>query len=241
MIYPDYDSHLNYLELCIEYETNLPSNKIREWSHWFQVLKVIEESWSRNNGECDLNFLWYQWNNGNLFSASKKKTFKELQTIFNKLNISSTNRENMWMFVTINFNPQTITPSKQLKISKKIQEMKYWNYCDFVCEKHRENGIHHHTHFLIKTDDTSIYYTSKIVDKIFQILSGKKNGDLILNKAFIDVLGPCNKKKDFQEFKVYYNYVRGIKRSEKQKYINMDDTWRDENKIEKLYTLEKTT
>lgn len=238
MIYPKYDSKINYFELCVEYETLQHSNKNKEYYYWCEVLKVMEEYDCVKNTEEGINYHWYQWNNGNLYTASKKKLFKEIQSEFQKLNISSIDRDNMWAFITINFNPQEITPRKQLEISQKLLQMKYWTSCEMVLEKHRENGLHHHTHFLIKTDDKSIYYTSKIVDKIFQILSGKRNSKLVLNKAFIDVLGPCNKKKDFQPFQVYYEYIRGNKREEKLKYVALDDSWRQINNIEKIYIKE---
>lgn len=135
----------------------------------------------------------------------------------------------LWAFITVGFNEQTITPVKMANVSKKIANLKYFKECYYVLEKHRSNGIHHHTHFLVKLCKKE--YPTKLIGWIFGVAGMK---DVCLKKEFIDVLGPINSKKVYQPFDTYYNYIRGIKKEEKMPFVEMDRKWRDENKIDDL-------
>lgn len=221
MKFPEYNPDIDYFDLSIQYETTLVTNKNKDYHYWKEVLENINQ-----NRE-----FWYKWHMSNLCQQYKKTSFKEEMKSFEKINLNDTEKEDRWCFITIGFNEQTITPAKMLKVCEKVSKLKYFTECEYVLEKHRENGIHHHTHFLVKYEDK--LYLSKLIDWIFQT-SGIK--EVCLSKSFIDILGSINKKKHYEPFQVYYDYIRGIKREEKLKYVSMDKEWRKENNINDLFS-----
>lgn len=99
-----------------------------------------------------------------------------------------------------------------------------------MLEKHRENGIHHHTHFLVTFHDK--VYKSKLIDWIYQCKGVKQ---VCLNKNFIDILGPVNSKKPYQPYEKYDEYIKGNKKEDKRKYIEMDKKWRNENQVAHIF------
>ena len=121
-----------------------------------------------------------------------------------------------------------------LKASQNILQLKYFKTAHMVLEKHRENGIHHHTHYLVEFSEK--FPVSKVLGWIHQTRGVK---ELCLNKNFIDYLGPQNGKKPFQSYQLYWEYINGNKKMEKLQYIEQDIKWRRDNKIEALYTLVK--
>lgn len=173
------------------------------------------------------------------YFASDVMAYKKMTTIykdienFEKKLIGDKITEDHWAFITIGLNEQEVTPEKILKLSLDIQKMKYFKECNFVIERNRENGIHHHVHFLIKYFEKPVY--SKIIGWIYQVTQKKIHKGLVLQKNYIDYLGPENKKKLHQPFDVYYDYIRGIKKTEKLKYVALDKIWREENNLEHLY------
>lgn len=136
----------------------------------------------------------------------------------------------LWAFITVGFNEQTITTEKMAMVCRRISELKYFKTCTYVLEKHRENGIHHHTHFLVTFHDK--VYKSKLIDWIYQTKGVK---DVCLNKNFIDILGPINAKKIYQPYEKYIEYINGNKKDDKLKYCEMDRKWRNENQIAHLF------
>lgn len=134
-----------------------------------------------------------------------------------------------YAFITVGWNEQTITPKKMLSVSTNILNLKYFKSASMVLEKHRENGIHHHTHYLVEFVEK--YPMSKVIGWIYQTKGVK---ELCLNKSFIDYLGPQNRKKPYQTFELYSQYLIGNKKEAKLKYIRMDDLWRNENNIPHL-------
>lgn len=147
-------------------------------------------------------------------------------------NIMDENQNENWVFITIGWNEQEVTPKLMQKASANIASLKYFISVKYVLEKHRENGIHHHTHFLVKFNEK--LYKSKLIDWLYQTKGVKA---ICLGKNFIDIKGPLNKKKPYQTLELYENYVNGIKKDEKQKYIDLDKKWRAENSLEDLYEI----
>ena len=139
----------------------------------------------------------------------------------------------LWAFITVGFNEQTITPEKMAEVSKRIAHLKYFKSCQYVLEKHRENGTHHHTHFLVTFNEPQ--YKSKLLGWIYQIKGMK---DICLSKNFIDILGPCNPKKQFADYSVYEEYTFGNKKADKLKYVKLDKEWRKNNKIQDLFCVQ---
>lgn len=228
MKFPEYDNNKKYFELCVEYEVKT-CPKRQDYEYWSRVLNESNLTEAIKKWPSQ-NHFWYQWHNNNLFIEYKKTTFKEEYNEFTKLNVDQFDDTNNWAFITIGFNEQTITEKQMMDVSQRVGELKYFSSCEYVLEKHRENGIHHHTHFLVKFHQK--IYRSKLIDWIYQV-KGMKN--ICLQKTFIDVLGPINPKKQHQPFQVYHDYIRGNKREEKLKYVVLDDQWREKSGIKKLY------
>jgi len=124
-------------------------------------------------------------------------------------------------FVTIGFNEQTITPSKMKEVEQKLRQQSHWDSVECVHEKHRENGIHHHTHYLLKW--IGPMYKSKIIQYIYQIKGIKK---VVLSKAFIDV-----KMQDGVSYEDRLKYINGDKTQAKMKYVELDIEWRKLNNL----------
>lgn len=227
MNYPEYDSKISYRVTVLDYETKNNTHHQNDNGYWDAILSNLEASidsrWETPN------HFWHSWCNGNLYTDFKKKTFKEQKQLFNKLNLSCDDKESLWAFITVGFNEQTITPNKMHAVSIKVANLKYFTYCDYVLEKHRENGEHHHTHFLVKFDQK--YPPSKVIQWVYQTKGMK---EVCLNQTFVDYLGPGKANKPYQPFETYYNYVRGLKKESKLKYVAKDDVWREANMIPKL-------
>lgn len=94
------------------------------------------------------------------------------------------NDQPLYAFITVGWNEQTVTPKKMLAASQNILNLKYFSTAIMVLEKHRENGIHHHTHFLVEF--TEKYHISKLLGWIFQTRGVK---EICLKQNFIDYLG----------------------------------------------------
>jgi len=124
-------------------------------------------------------------------------------------------------FVTIGYNEQTINPAKMKEIEQKLRQQSHWSSVESVHEKHRENGIHHHTHFLIRWKGNM--YKSKIIQYIYQIKGIKK---YVLSKAFIDV-----KMQDGVSYEDRLKYIKGDKTESKLQYVEKDIEWRKINNL----------
>ena len=165
----------------------------------------------------------------NLAKGLKSKDLKEEMTAFKKLNSNGT--QPLYAMITVGWNEQTITPQKMLSASQNILNLKYFKTAFMVLEKYRENGIHHHTHYLVEFEEK--YPVSKVLGWIYQTRGVK---ELCLNKNFIDYLGPQNGKKPYQTYPDYFKYINGDKQQAKLKYCEDDKIWRAANGILDLYT-----
>lgn len=132
----------------------------------------------------------------------------------------------LWAFITIGFNEQTVTPQKMKSVSENVAGLKYFKECSYVLEKFRENGIHHHTHFLVKFHKKE--YKSKVIDWIFQTKGLK---EICLSKSFIDIKGPLNSQKGYQTYALYEQYILGNKQESKLPYCVKDEEWRKKNNL----------
>jgi len=124
-------------------------------------------------------------------------------------------------FVTIGYNEQTITPHKMKEIEQRLRQQSHWISVESVHEKHRENGIHHHTHFLIKWK--GYLCKAKIIQYIYQIKDIKK---VVLAKSFIDV-----KMQDDISYADRLKYIQGDKTASKMQYVRQDIEWRQLNNL----------
>jgi len=143
------------------------------------------------------------------------------------------NDQPLYAFITVGWNEQIVTPKTMLAASQNILNLKYFSTAIMVLEKHRENGIHHHTHFLVEF--TEKFHVSKLLGWIFQTRGVKA---ICLKQNFIDYLGPQNGKKPYQTYQVYHDYIHGKKKEAKLKYVEDDKIWRAENNIKDIYIKE---
>jgi hypothetical protein len=214
----------NYFKLFCDFEKKFSNHEYDKYTP--------EEVWGHGDRPLDHRF-FYECHITNMYKFTKMTDLKDEMKMYQDLNKKSTD-DFLWAFITIGWNEQTITPGKMLSASLKVQKLKYFTYCDFVLEKHRENGIHHHTHFLVKFSEK--FPPSKIIGWIFNT-NGVKEICRELN--FIDYLGPQKPKKHYEDFKVYYDYVRGAKKAAKMPFVDQDANWRLSNEIEDLYVREQ--
>jgi len=159
------------------------------------------------------------------------KTEDVAQTIHdlnqNKINYDV---QSNWAFITVGWNEQTVTPYKMATVSANISKFKHFSECNYVLEKHRENGVHHHTHFLVKL--SARYSASKLAQDIYKI---KGIREICLKSTFIDIKALWNKKSLCQPYAIYEDYIRGIKKAAKMPYVEQDRIWRKDNAFKDLY------
>jgi len=155
---------------------------------------------------------------------------QELEDLEKKIVQSITEKqsdEELWAFITIGFNEQTVTNKQMKYVSENVSRLPYFKTCQYVLEKHRENGIHHHTHFLVTFHKKE--FKSKLIDWIYQTKGIKT---ICQGKNFIDILGPLNKKKQYQTIELYQEYIKGNKKASKLPYVELDRIWRHENNLD---------
>lgn len=121
--------------------------------------------------------------------------------------------------VAVGFNHQEFTVKKGFEFIQAVLNLGCVLDGSFaVMENFRENGIHPHVHM-------KIYWSgqlnkSQIIQAIFRARHGKK---LVLGKNFIQFDNWIPETHD--------NYLNGIKKESKMKYVDMDREWRSKNSI----------
>lgn len=123
-------------------------------------------------------------------------------------------------FCTLNYNHQTWTIEKCLKILNKILSYDWVFKCRAVFEYHREGGLHPHMHLLITTD---VKYKKKVIEKLWAVKDIKK---VISDVNFISV-EPGQSHHD--------KYIMGDKKQDKLSYVAEDRLWREANNIPHLF------
>lgn len=127
--------------------------------------------------------------------------------------------------ITLNYDDTTITIPDIKKIQKQMCALPHWTDIRYVHEKHRETGIHHHTHYLVQFDlnDGKNYAKSKLIQYVYGMKDIKK---YIKEKNFIDV-----KTKDGTPYEAFQKYIDGDKRPSKMPFVELDKKWRLENNL----------
>lgn len=221
----DYDPEVDWIEAHLNWIAKHSNFRATSYKHSY--LEVMREVYQHS--KQSKNLLAFK------FYLDDKKCLKKTdaaEQLIDKLvqdQISGDDTSN-WAFITVGWNEQTVTPAKMAKVSENISKFKYFSECNYVLEKHRENGLHHHTHFLVRL--TAKYSASKLAQDIYKI---KGIRDICLKASFIDIKAPWNKKSMCQPHGIYYDYVRGIKKSSKMPYVALDQVWRKENSFKDLY------
>jgi len=149
---------------------------------------------------------------------------------------TSSEVKQFYCFLTINYNDQTNIDIKIMhRIAQQILGQKNVLTAKYVHEKHRkEEGIHHHTHFLITTE--KYISAGDMIDPIFKI-SAIKN--YVGSRNFIDCVVAHARKNNAHAYADYEKYINGDKKEEKMKYIILDRAWRIETGYEHQYEYKK--
>lgn len=230
--------------IILKHETLFSDNQnffLKQYSwtvnDWRECLQMMHDTWRRqffktqDKKKCLKNLIEWWYLSDLKKSQKKDEIHLQIAQDIKKLNVLSPDEN--WAFITIGWNEQTITPQSMLTVSQRIAELKYFNSVQFVLEKHRENGIHHHTHFLVKLNDSDQkIFKSKLIDWLYQTRGMRA---ICLGKNFIDILGPLNKKKPHGTLDEYEKYIRGEKKEEKLKYVELDKIWRKKNNFRDIY------
>lgn len=228
LIYPPFDHHVEYSKLNLEYDLRHGVETLTKLIIDKETIIAIHQDQQASrisDGNTRLDYLDFCCN---LKRNYVKNSLSDMLLNFNKINSSSSQR--LYAFITVGWNEQIITPQKMLIASQNILKLKYFKTAYMVLEKHRENGEHHHTHYLVEFGEK--FPISKIIGWIHQTRQVK---ELCLNKNFIDYLGPQNGKKPFQSYEKYFEYIHGNKKNEKLKYCADDKKWRVEHGILDIY------
>lgn len=125
--------------------------------------------------------------------------------------------------ITLNYDDTKITIPDIKKIQKQMCALPHWEDIRYVHEKHRECGIHHHTHYLVQFEINDQNYKSKFIDHIWA-MKGIKN--FMSDKQKIDV-----KMKDGTPYEAFMKYIEGDKKPSKMPFVELDKKWRLENNL----------
>lgn len=127
-----------------------------------------------------------------------------------------------WAFVTLGFDDRVVKPIDMRNLCERMK--KTYDLVTYVHELHRKDDSgkvvkHHHTHYLIRTDQAK----STIVKKIWGFAGIKK---IMANQEKIDV-------KNYKDgpYERYEKYISGDKVHEKLECVELDKKWRLENNL----------
>lgn len=251
-----YDNGIDYFDMALQYEkasdpnfkdevlyqinSRLGKNKIHRGAEGGTVY-VVEEKGQQLSDDAQNKF-WYDWVNSILKrnNRRKKMDMKQMTLMFTKLN-STEPEQTIWCFMTLGFDDEKIACGVYEDHLRRLQRLCYTvshlvyekgaiRKVEYVLEKHRVTGIHHHAHFLF-TFNTKVP-PSTMINKMYD---AGGVAEYVGDKNFVDYLGPQKPKKPHGDFLTYFNYVRGDKREEKLSFVLADREWRDKNNISHLY------
>lgn len=228
LIYPPFDPHVEYSKLNLEYDIRYGVETLTKLIIDKETIIAIHQDQQASRIQAGNKRLDYLDFCCNLKRNFVKNSLSDMLLCFNKINVSGS--QHLYAFITVGWNEQTVTPQKMLSASQNILNLKYFKTAYMVLEKHRENGIHHHTHYLVEFGEK--FPVSKIIGWIHQTRGVK---DLCLNKNFIDYLGPQNGNKPYQTYQIYSQYINGDKQEKKLRYCADDKKWRAQHGILDLY------
>lgn len=222
-----YDETINYSELVVDFAKR-HKFFIDNPEYDVDTLRTVAHIQKGNNFPgVDKNRFWHYWYKGQLLIQARIDYNKRL--IASLIDAPRTE----YMFITIGFDDKTdIDYPKMQRFADKVCHLnadKFVKKADFVLEKHRatHNGeiyIHHHAHFLIIVDEH--LRKSKIIELVYKIANIKR---YVKGKEFIDIKTPnaTEFSKRAQPYSVLYNYVKGVKATEKSECLARDKAWRE--------------
>lgn len=221
-----YEKGVNYFKKFIESEESLRK-------HEYQLYPV-DKVWMENKRDKpDDHNLYYLLYCRNLIAmrTNRNKTIKDDLLMMDKLNSNRPVEDFYWAFITLNFDDSNNPSIKQIltAVSKTLEKPFFINVIAVV-ERHRQDGIHLHSHFLVKFPKK--ISPTRVIDGIYALRSVQA---VLREKNFIDYLGPQKPDKYHAPYQVYYDYIHGIKKDEKMPFVEQDRKWREENNIQHLY------
>lgn len=258
IVLPSFDNDIDYFDMALKYERD--QDKTFDDSIMFQInerlgknkihtgmcsgeLFCVEEK-GQNLDDDGRNKFWYKWVCGILRKTHRRKKMdiKQMNAAVEKMN-SETPDEKIWAFITIGFDDEKIAGGQYDQHIKKLDQICYTvshlvyekgaiQNVEYVIEKHRATGIHHHAHFLFTFNNK--VPPSTMINKIF---AAKGVAEYVRQKNFIDYIGPqkFQKEKPHAPFETYRRYIHGDKREEKLSFVGMDRGWREHYKLKQLY------
>lgn len=255
VIVPPYDNDINYLDLAIQYE-RLADPKINTDLFYYidgrlgntkksttdDAQTIIETGLDLNDNARNRH--WYKWVSAIIAKRHKRKTVSIKQMTEQVIRLNSKSTDLIYAFITLNFDDERISMGDYNKhicnlkqICKSVAALTYQQGAikriTYVMEKYRTTGIHHHCHFLFEFNEK--VPPSDMINKVYGASGVKKYAR---EKNYVEYLGPQKLKKEHNTFEGYYKYIRGDKRAEKLPCVEKDIQWRNEHKIEHLYTVE---
>lgn len=237
-----YDEYANYAELVIDFAKN---NKMflgnaDYYVDTFRTVTHINKLPKKELKDINRNLFWYKWHKGQLLAKERIRLDK--LAVLRQLAPPT----DSYVFLTVGFDDTTdIDYPKMQHFADRILHLnggKFVMNADYVLEKHRSNRQgeiypHHHIHFLIIPDEK--LSRSKMTELIMKIGGIRR---YVKEKNFIDIKTPNHSdlSKRAQPYATLYNYVKGIKMSEKTVCLQRDKEWRETYPIHVHYpTYEK--
>lgn len=139
--------------------------------------------------------------------------------------------DKLFAFITIGYDDKIITPEIMLRLGERVRKFRLWDSCILVHEKHRETGIHHHTHFLVtytKMKNNNTFAKSKLI----QYLSSLEEMSKYTKSQFIDIKGSPDKETKHRSIEEFKKYISGNKTESKLQYCELDAEWRKKNNLD---------
>lgn len=251
ILLPQFDNDFDYFDMACKYE--LEQDKHFDNEVMFQIDKKLGvtttftgisdgqlfcvEDKGLNLNDNSRNQFWYKWVCGILRKKHRRKKMdiKQMSAVVEKLN-SKTPEAELWAFITVGFDDEKLD-DKNLAYKSRIKHLEKLCYnishlvyekgaikqVQYVIEKHRATGIHHHAHFLF-TFNTKVP-PSTMINKIF---AAKGVAEYVRAKNFIDYIGPqkASSTKPHAPLEIYRRYILGDKKEEKLLFVEKDREWR---------------
>lgn len=228
-IKPQYDSSTNYLLQVIQYEYDKDyKKKGKPYEYVESIFKEMTNTLEKQGK--DKNKYFYEWIVGYAYEEFKRK---EQKSVIEQMrdNLKNINKKVKYQWITIGWNDEKISIEKMKELSNKFSKLAIFSKCKvkYVLEKHRDNGIHHHTHFLLVSE--SVVSFSQILQQTFRISTMSD----YTKENFVDIKQSW-RTKNMAPLETYENYLIGNKKEEKMTFVQEDDHWRASNDIMRLYS-----
>lgn len=223
-----FDCNIDYVAAHMQWLTNRPC--FEKVIYEFAAYEIYKNIYDNIGDRSKRNYSAYIFMGNDIESSEPNKVERQMKQAL----YAEDDKTEKWVFVTVGWNAQTVTPKLALEVSDRIARYRDFNRVRYVFEKYRENGEHHHSHFLI--DSTKTRYTvSKLVQQLYKIKGIK---GITLGPSSIDVKAPWS-KKEHASYHVYEEYIKGNKKIEKLPYVYKDRNWRRDMNVCDLFEIDE--